>query len=249
MLKLFGIEIERKTDILAAAAFLLSTGSILFQIALFFRGPEVIREDLDSFTLYFEKGTLPDRSESLLLNIITADIYMNKGTPGYDDVIREEYVTLSAGEWSVKLVPNQDVYSWSEGEKFHVKHKGPWIPTRVEAGHAVYRETRYVPSPDPQIIYSDPASAIASYIKQKDFIAILEQQIHSPSPYIRLSRHAVTFGGSSMKDSCYVPAYYARHYLLGQRNGRFWTHVTCARRTSLINSILSSMRKFWIARF
>jgi hypothetical protein len=51
--KFLGIEIERKTDVLAMAAFLISTGSIIGQVALLLRGADVILDGPRQIVLFF----------------------------------------------------------------------------------------------------------------------------------------------------------------------------------------------------
>jgi hypothetical protein len=55
-MKFLGIEIERKTDILAMAAFLISIGSIIGQLALLIRGAEIVLDGPRQVVLLFDEG-------------------------------------------------------------------------------------------------------------------------------------------------------------------------------------------------
>jgi hypothetical protein len=101
-IRFLGIEVERKTDILAFAAFLLSLSSILYQIAVFFRGPQVTLAKPRQVVIYMHAA--PDAKERYLTPVSTV-AYVNSGQSGNNAVVLEESVSFT-------LEGKQHVYTW-----------------------------------------------------------------------------------------------------------------------------------------
>jgi hypothetical protein len=95
-MRFLGIEVERKTDILALAAFFLSIAGVISQISV--------------FTIFFLRGAVinvfpPEqvliRAETLesggprYVRIGARMAYTNSGAPGYSAILRGERVTIS----------------------------------------------------------------------------------------------------------------------------------------------------------
>lgn len=94
-MKLFGLEIANKTDILAFTAFLLSVISILHQAYNFLRGPEVTLANLRQVVLYFIRT--PDADERHL-TFISSFAYVNSGAVENNAVVMEERIGFSMNQ-------------------------------------------------------------------------------------------------------------------------------------------------------
>lgn len=91
-MKLLGLEIANKTDILAFTAFVLSLISVVYQVGNFLLGPEIILADPRQVVLYFTPT--PDADERHL-TFISALAYVNRGNAGNNGVVMEERIGFS----------------------------------------------------------------------------------------------------------------------------------------------------------
>jgi hypothetical protein len=141
--KVFGVEIERKTDILAFAAFIISIGSLLSQFINLIRGPEIILDGPNIVTLYSGYGS--DEKEYLRLS--TGLIYLNMGSPGYHDFIKSEEALLSTDTDKIKLTAKYYIKTKSDLKKMFLEVKGDAVPVAVKSGTTLYHETEFGPFP------------------------------------------------------------------------------------------------------
>src|SRR5262245_59350604 len=105
-INLLGIQIERKTDILAFAAFLLSLSSIAYQGASMLRGARVTLLAPRQVTIYLRQ--FGHESEDYL-TFLTSMEYVNSGPPGMNDVVAEESVSFTLAGRSYTHVWHQFV--------------------------------------------------------------------------------------------------------------------------------------------
>lgn len=187
-MKFLGIEIERKTDILAMAAFLISVGSIVGQIALLLRGAEVTVDGPRQVILFFE-STLGSRK---YLNAISTQIYVNNGSPGYDDILRSETLSLSALGKTILLESQELVDSTREDNKLVYRTRKAWKPEKIKAGDFIGNETLFVPYPSIRGVKRD-----INFIDEAAFSDLI-----SSSEIIRIELRARTYGGQAMSSLC-----------------------------------------------
>lgn len=93
-IRILGIEIVTKTDILAFTAFLLSLSGIAYQLILFFRGPEVTLAKPRQVTIYMHPA---HDSNKRYFTIISTLAYVNSGQSGNNAVVMQESVSFSLG--------------------------------------------------------------------------------------------------------------------------------------------------------
>jgi hypothetical protein len=173
-------EIERKTDIIALAAFFISVGGFLIQIPGFVMGPEIILiqttqlmiriYDFKSGGRYEFCGQLENRnSDKCSITFVTDMSYVNTGRPGQNGFILEEMLSFQlkfknvvenlyfrGHQFGISIpVPN--------GLNFSVK--GPAKPFVVNAGSAEAHETFFAPDTE------------TSYIIAGDFIRAMEDML------------------------------------------------------------------------
>ena len=92
-LNLFGLRIERQTDFVALAAFLLSLAGVSWQAAIQLRGPDVQFHPPDEIVLF---ANICEPNEQLrFLEAIAAMTYTNTGPPDFNDVVLDEKVHVS----------------------------------------------------------------------------------------------------------------------------------------------------------
>lgn len=208
-MKLFGIEIERKTDILAMAAFLISIGSIIGQFALLIRGAEIVLDGPRQLVLYFEEP-IGGRG---YLNAISSQIYVNKGTPGYDDILKSEALVLQLKGHPIELTAQEKVWSTASGDKLILKQRDSWAPARIRAGDFVSNETLYVPYPS-----NTSSERDINFLSKSDFISAL-----GASKELKVILKSETYGRSKLYSECIIVV---RDVLAGLKE-KGWSSLKC----------------------
>lgn len=185
-MKIIGIEIERKTDILAMAAFLISLGSLVGQAVLLLRGPEIVLDGPRQIILFFES----DLSSRSYLNAISTQIYVNNGSPGFDDILKSERLLLTIAGRNIQLESQESVDSTRKGDKLVFRSRQAWKPVKIKAGDFISNETLYVPYPS---------------IKDRDENAIDRvdlEKLLSKSSDLKVELIAKTYGGEKLASIC-----------------------------------------------
>lgn len=186
--RILGVEIERKTDVLAFAAFLISLGSLLTQTFSLIRGPEIILDGPGIITLY--SGTGSDKKKKLRL--AAGFTYLNKGSPGYDDFIKSEQVTVLLDDKVINLTAKYYIQMRSEGKKLQKSHQGDAIPVALKSGMVNYHETEFVPLTGKHGDKDD-------HVEIERFIALLNR-----SSNFRLTFSIETYEGTIIRKQCYL---------------------------------------------
>ena len=110
-----GIEVDKKTDILALAAFLLSIAAIISQVTIFllvvFRGAVVTLFPPDQVLL---KADALERGGKKYVRIGGRMAYTNTGAPGYNAVIKREVVKVDLGSGATFQ------HKWQNFESFDI---------------------------------------------------------------------------------------------------------------------------------
>ena len=191
-MKFLWIEIENKTDILAAAAFLMSIIGLVSQVAMFLRGPNV--------KLYTPEQVLiteqlhPDGI--VYARIAAVMIYRNSGSPGYHDTLKREFVTFKLGDQKYRLVWDEFIDSTFDREdpnKLVINRRGEALPVQVNAGIVVSHETYFAP----WVLRGE--QNIKSFIEWPDFKARLAKQDE-----LHFTFSFETYGGKTDSVECFV---------------------------------------------
>ena len=89
-IKLLGLRIERRTDIAAIAAFLLSMIVVSWEVVMYFQGPRVKVVPSESVTFF--ANFCEERNK--FLEVLRSTAYVNAARVGYNDVVLDEKVHL-----------------------------------------------------------------------------------------------------------------------------------------------------------
>ncbi len=154
-IKFFGIEIERRTDILALAAFIISISGLLYQITVFVQGPRVHLIPPEQITLTtYSYGNNGNKHITLIANMT----YVNSGQEGHNAVIQKEKVSFEIGNQTYEFVWQYFVDITSEGKRLDRKVIKSAQPFSLNAGSAESHETHFFPRSTP---HSDKTQGIS----------------------------------------------------------------------------------------
>jgi hypothetical protein len=208
---IFGLEIDRKTNILSLAAFVLSSAGVAGQIYFFFQGPKVALQPPEQTVFY---NLLSADGKTNYLQIASRMAYVNTGQPGFNDAIRKESATLQIGSKTFNFFWQKYVYTDADGAKFIVNPKGDALPVAINAGAVEAHETSFSPIPKQgsQVSYG------ANYLKFEEFtkLAVAEEKLIVTLNY-------ETFSGSLGNATCTIIIDTAFRYYI--RNG--WIAPLC----------------------
>jgi hypothetical protein len=168
----FGIVVERKTDVLAATAFLLSVAGITYQLLGFIRGPDVVV--FPTTQLLIMPFTYSSANTNEYVRFAADFAYVNKGDAGYNAIIKSEKIRYTLGT-------NVYEQQWQSFESYTSTNNGVLISTSssivqfqtVNGGSCVSHETLFAP----KSVVIDNGSAVSydNFLTWDEFIAQLSQ--------------------------------------------------------------------------
>jgi hypothetical protein len=142
--RLLGLQIDRKTEFIALAAFVLSIGGVLWQLINFARGAVVRLFPSDQITLASAdklERNYPGQPDLLML--IATLSYVNEGDTGRNAVIRREYIRFSLAGRAIEQRWYEFGSSDIQNGKPTFKRESESRPFPVNAGSAVSHETLF----------------------------------------------------------------------------------------------------------
>lgn len=165
-IRICGILIERKTDVLAATAFLLSVMGMAYQVAAFMRGPHVVVFPTTQLLILPYSYSEFDTNECVRF---AADFaYVNTGQAGYNAIITSEKIKYILGT-------NSYEQQWQSFESFTSTNDGKLISTSstivqfqaVNGGGSVNHETYFAPR---SIISPEGVGDDRNFVTWNDFL-------------------------------------------------------------------------------
>lgn len=188
IIKIFGIElieIEKKTDVLAFAAFVISIGGLITQSVNLLKGSEVLLEPPKQIVFYEYK-----HSETKKYLAISAMMtYLNMGSSGYNDITKIEEAFIFIGDKTIKLTAQKFTSSSREGEKLIFKKTIDSVPVQIKSGSVVSHETKFFP-------WSSKEKG-SNHIFFSDFLSLLKTYKE-----INVRIRATTYNGEELETLC-----------------------------------------------
>jgi|GEM_PF-2129255 len=166
-----GLQVARKTEIIALSAFSLSISTLLWQIINYTVGPVVRLFPTDQIVI-----TATDKlgrnysGQDNLLALIATMAYVNGGDTGHNSVIRREYLDFSMGDRRVQHRWYEFGSSDIQNGNLTFKRDSEAHPFAVNAGSAVSHETLFAAweiDCEPAMKQCDPGG---NFVKWDDFI-------------------------------------------------------------------------------
>ncbi len=142
-IEILGLQIKRKTDILAFAAFLMALGTLITQLVYFFQGSDI--ELFPPEHVLIVPGIYPGNRE--FVRIVAAMTYRNSGHPIYSDVIKQEYALMKLGDSEYDFKWELFVNTSLDGIKVDIKEEGNAIPMMIRGKEVKTHETYFAPFP------------------------------------------------------------------------------------------------------
>ncbi len=190
--RFFGLEIDRKTNVISLVAFMLSIAGIASQVYFFLQGPRVALQPPEQIVFYGDRSA---DGKTIYLKLGSRMAYVNTGQPGFNDAIKRETASLSIGPRVINFFWKKYMASDSEGTQYRQNIKGDALPVAINAGSVEAHETSFSPLP----IASKTISANTNYIEFDDF-ATLSSSVSE----INVTLSYETFSGQKGSTTCRV---------------------------------------------
>lgn len=194
-IKFLGIEIERKTDILALAAFIISISGLLYQITVFVQGPRVHLIPPEQITL---TTTSYGNNGNKYITIIANMTYVNSGQEGHNAVIQKEKISFEIGNQTYELVWQYFVDVTSEGKRLDRKVIKSAQPFSLNAGSAESHETQFYPR-STQRLDTTQGTPDKNFLPLKTFIKGFESLL-LPGPSQKQEKLKLRFTAETLND-------------------------------------------------
>ena len=193
--KICGLEIDKKTDILSFAAFLLALAGILYQVYGFFQGPQVILFPPEQIAISTFK-IVPTGKE--YVRFIVPMSYVNRAQPGYNAVIKRERIAFFIGSQS--YVHKWQEFGSSTSDKqgnFEFSKKSDAQPLTINAGSSENHETYFAPFSIRETALKAGEDKYKYYLQWRTFLTEL-----SKSKKIRIDVVAEVYSKADLKLRC-----------------------------------------------
>ena len=194
-IRFLGLEIERKTEIIALAAFFLALGGIIYQVVSFLSGPEV--KMFPPEQIFINSEDYPGSGSYVRFGARLA--YVNVGQLGYNDVIRRESLVFSLGGKEYEQI-------WQTFESFDLKESklirhyiSDAHPVPVNAGCAVSHETYFAPRSIRRPRGNQSCDKWKNYLKWDDFVTELAK-----IKELTFTFRSEMYGGSKLTVACTI---------------------------------------------
>jgi hypothetical protein len=137
-------EVERKINLLALAAFVISLAGIAGHIQAFIKGADLCLFPPERVMLV----TLPNPTCTKFLHVAACMAYVNRGAKGYHEIVRREGVSFSLGEQQYHQYWQYFVEVHSLDGNRVLKSKSSAMPIRVDPIQPTGHITLFAPGSD-----------------------------------------------------------------------------------------------------
>lgn len=191
----FGLEIEKRTDFLALAAFTLALLTAVYQLFGFLRGFDVVIFRPEQVLVVFD-----DYGNSRQVTRIHARMaYVNQGQSGYNAALAKERVLFTLGGRTYEQAWQVFQAFDSNGTELVPHFESDARPIAIEAGSAVSHETYLAPHPNPCLADADDCDRWTNLLSPNQFVALLKHE-----KTIEFAFVAELFGGDSVTTECTI---------------------------------------------
>lgn len=168
-MRILGIEIERRTDILAFTAFTISIGNLILQGFNLIKGPKLVLDPPKQILI--SKETYGNEKYIIISARMS---YFNRGSPNHHDVIKleEAYINFPVQKKTIKLNAQKYIHSERENDKLEIENISDAMPFQVESGNVKSHETLFVPRTSNT---SNKLNVNENFLKYSELLNLLKQ--------------------------------------------------------------------------
>jgi hypothetical protein len=186
------IEVERKVNLLALAAFIISLAGITDQIQAFIRGADLCLFAPEQVMLIV---TSPEPTGNDYLHVAARMAYVNRGAEGYHEIVRREGVSFILGGHSYQQYWQDFVEIVSLKGKRSLEFKSSALPMRVDPARPAGHITFFTSWPE----VNGKIVSNRNYLSVEEFMEALETE-----KQITFEFWAETFSGKRHSVRCQV---------------------------------------------
>jgi hypothetical protein len=169
--RFFGIEIARKTDILAAAAFVISITGLCYQLYGFAASPTIVQFPPEQLIFFPEKS-----GNGIYVHSGAQVTYVNKGREGKTAVVKLQRMVFDLQGKTYELKWQFfDNFSNAGNQLVRLEKPEPAVPIVIKAGEAVTKETHFSPRTLLVVSKADLTSAYKNFLPWDEFVSELEK--------------------------------------------------------------------------
>lgn len=168
-LRFFRIEVDRKADLLAVIAFLISTGGLSYDIFLAYKDPDILHFPPDQIVFHREES-----NGVQYLHVGARSSYLNVHQGDRNVVLNAERLLFDLGGKSYEL-KWQSFIDYSNKEIELVKDNvRPATPVVIKAGEGVSHETHFAPRSF-RVGAQRDAQRYKNFLRWEDFLSEFEK--------------------------------------------------------------------------
>jgi hypothetical protein len=169
-LRIFRLELHRKTDFLAFAAFLLSLGGILYQILLFTRGADIVQFPPEQILFFTDRNNNVD-----YVHVGAQVSCINQGKGDKNAVLKLARVIFDLGGKTYELKwATFEEYSGVGNELKHSANPRPATPKVIKSGEGFTEEVHFAPRTE-RVANQNDLAKYKNYVSLDRFISELEK--------------------------------------------------------------------------
>jgi hypothetical protein len=217
---LLGLQVGRKTEIIALVAFVLSVSGVLWQVYIYTRGA-VVRlfptEQIAITATDVLSRSYTDR-ESLLALIATM-AYVNDGETGQNAIVRREYISMLLGQRNIEHRWYEFGSSDIENGTLKFKRDSEARPFPAVAASATSHETLFAPWEIDCTLVTQPCDTAKNFVKWDDFLAAVKI-----NPNINFTISAEIYPSKMLAATCAVRL---RDWEIAALEKDKWLTATC----------------------
>lgn len=169
VLSAFRLELDRKTDILALAAFFISIGGLLYQGVLAIKKPDILQFPPEQLAFYPEES-----NGAKYLQVGAQSTYVNKGRGDRNAVLKVERLLFDLGGKSYELKWQNFADYSSKGTQLVTENVKPAIPAVIKSGEGISHETHFAPRTFHVATQSD-AARFKNFLPWDQFVSEIEK--------------------------------------------------------------------------
>jgi hypothetical protein len=217
---LFGLQVGRKTEIIALIAFVLSVSSVLWQVFIYTRGAVVRLFPTEQIVItatdvlgrsYADRGSL--------LSLIATMAYVNDGETGQNAIVRREYISMSLGQRNIEHRWYEFGSSDIENGTLKFKRDSEARPFPAVAASATSHETLFAPWETDCTLAVQPCDSAKNFVKWDDFLAAIKI-----NPNINFTTSAEIYPSKKLTSACAVRL---RDWEIATLEKDKWLTATC----------------------